>query len=266
MKPKTISLGGRELIETTVSGATHGKIPDDPRTVLLPYRPPDDHRAFPADPELENAFAFVGSGLAAHEVRRNKGDSHPGFVAADLIIFKEDEWYFECFQVLLAHGWVSPVGGLSADLVSKVVSVIGAFQVEEAKREYGESWGCYIGEVAAVHFAEPLSRLWYAANLMSLFFVHQDDLRFGYLWAEYQLRIRSEVDTVRGKKLVRDARAGGKARAEKSTLHSQKILAAMAAHIGKGKSISNAASLAAKAGLGASMDANRKLWTRNRGK
>ena len=120
--------------------------------------------------------------------------------------------------------------------------------------------------MAAAHFAEPLSRLWYAASMEALYFAYRDDLTVGYLWAEYRMRKEHEDSALRGKKTQVAARKGGEARGQVLTEQRLRILGEMQRYIDLSHSIARAAELAAKAGIGTSAAANAKLWHRNRSK
>ncbi len=64
-------------------------------------------------------------------------------------------------------------------------------------------------ELAAKHFSEPLSRLWYVANMMSLYYAHYDDMRFGYLWSEYRTKMRYELFALKHLKMAEKNRESG---------------------------------------------------------
>jgi hypothetical protein len=163
-----------------------------------------------------------------------------------------------------AHGWLGRDYGLARHIIDHVVEHYGQGEIDKVKERYGDSWEHYVRELAAVRLARPLSRLWYAVNMWSLYYAHHDYIRVGYLWAEYRMRLLHEQDAFRGKKNVASARRGGEQRSKQLKSRSTHILDKMAAYVAAGKSVANAAQLAAKSGLGASAEANRKLWNRHR--
>lgn len=277
---KRVRYAGHEFIE--VESSDLPLMDGHPKgvKVLLPYRPPDDKREFPGEFPLEDAYFWLSSGVAAHKINRDieeidlsgyqslslddflKEQKSEGVRASDLDIFREDDWYGECFQVLQAHGWLDKGGNLSSHVINHVNDVYGHSVIKDAKDKYEEKWSAYIGELAAIRLAVPLSRLWYAANMKSLYFIHYDDLRLGYLWAEYKLRMQHELNSFRGKKNFESAGRGGEERAKSFQPARQAILVRMRSYLSRGQTVANAAKLAHKAGFGKSPEANRKLWYR----
>lgn len=180
---------------------------NDSRTILMPYYPPDDKLDFPGGPKLDDCGWLVQSGIAQHSVpgrepprpSEERSNLAKGFAATQLNVFSEMDWYGECFGVLEAHGWTEH-GTISVDLLKRLMEVEGPDIVDEAREKFGGSkpdddntWKAYLLELAATHFTEPLSRVWYAANMQSLFYCRYDDLRLGYLWAEYLMKMRAEL-------------------------------------------------------------------------
>lgn len=261
-------------------GVTAGVIPDDDKTVLVPYSEPDDKREFPSNPRFDDYFFAAASGKVFHNVERERAygphrppkviettgglriEGEKGFVATDLDILREDDWYGECWAVMDAHGWHGPRGGLSQHIIDHACREIGSCAVTRAKLEFGENWQTRVAELATLRLVQPLSRLWYAVNMMALYYCHHDDLRLGYLWAEYRMRMRIEKDAMRGEVVVRSAKSGGIARAESKKASSLSIVAAMKKRVVAGQSIANAARQTYRDGLGSSPEANRKLWGR----
>jgi len=202
--------------------------------ILHPVFPLDPKLEFPSSPPLEDAGIFVKSGIAQHTVwTRSNGNAPPftfpnfkGFSAIQLALFTEDDWYGECFQVLEAHGWTK-CGDLVDSLLAKVIDAEGVDTIEAAKTKYGTEWTSYILELAARHFTEPLSRLWYVANMKSLYYCHYDDLRLGYLWCEYRVKMRYELFALKHIEVTEKNRESGlkggqadKRRARYDTLNS----------------------------------------------
>ena len=218
MKGTKHNFAGREFIERNVSElhGIAGESGDEERKILFPHEPPDDYIEFPIGSEFIDFNIYVGSGIASHQVEREHSSIRDlsdvpskGFSATQLEVFKEDDWFLECHEVLNAHGWFTEFINLSEEIISKVAEKEGVSEITRARARYGENWAYYIAEVAAKHFAKPLSRLWYVANMTSLYFAHQDDMRLGFLWSEYRIRMRHEADSFRGKKNIASARSGG---------------------------------------------------------
>lgn len=85
----------------------------------------------------------------------------------------------------------------------------------------------------------------------------------GRQWERALMKWRWEVDALRGVKTVKAAGAGGAARAGQLKPDTEDRLATMAEYIAAGHSISRAADLTAKRGLG-TQEGNKKLWGRHR--
>lgn len=204
--------------------------PDDGEpgeTVLFPVHVRDDHLEFPAAPEPEVVGHWAKAGIASHviagdpfdtainmlKIVEGKGvvedDGGKGFSACQLQVFNEMDWYGEVWQVLIEHKWLVPYGDLSDDLARQLEEVAPG-TIKAAKKGYRENWSSHALEIAAIFLCPPLSRLWYAANLMSLYYCHQDDLRFGYLLAEYRLRLRWEQPALRYEQIAEGNRENGK--------------------------------------------------------
>lgn len=194
---------------------------DDDETVpnvMLPVRDlssfKDDYRDFPARPDVNDLGFTVSSGIAAYDVEDRVPDGCAIFprqqagrwllevgnvtlntkrmplagpTATQLRIFVEADWYGACWQVLEAHGWRE-----TSETFLTEVERAEPGTVEAAKTLYGDNWSSYVFEIAAKHLCPPLSRLWYAANMMSLYYVHNDDIRLGYLWCEYKNKLKYE--------------------------------------------------------------------------
>jgi hypothetical protein len=185
--------------------------------VLVEAIPKDAHMDFPGKPLLESVGSYFRSGVASHQLGTlgplaadKRGSTSPRFAATDLFLLDETDLYFECASVFTAHGWADRGGGLSDAMLNKVVEIEGADFIENAKEAFGEDgWRSYAGEVAARHFAEPFSRLWYAANLQSLYYARHDDLRLGYLLAEYRIKMSYELFALRHIEITEKNRESG---------------------------------------------------------
>lgn len=258
-----------------------GGVPrEDDEQVFINLSEPDDKLEFPANPHLDDYYHIVRSGRVLHSVERARayGPHRPlrlieadegiriegkkGFAATEVDVFREDDWFGECWQVMDAHGWHGPSGGLSQHIVDHVSRELSPCMVTRAKLEFGENWGARVAELAAIELVQPLCRLWYAVNMMALYYCHHDDFRLGYLWAEYQMRMKVEKDAVRGERVLESAKSGGIARGASKKVASLKIIKAMQSRIDAGQSVANAARQTYREGLGSSPEANRKLWAR----
>lgn len=182
-------------------------------SILMPVRTADDKLEFPGGATIEGFGPYLKSGISQHRIgffdhlasggtalwttveSLDKPMPPPTQVTArELDVFEEDNWYGECFYVLTAHGWFGKGGGLSADLIERTIEAeANPSLVADAGEQFGDNAESYLLEVAAKHFTAPLSRLWYAANMMSLYYAHGDDMRLGYFWAEYQIKMRAEL-------------------------------------------------------------------------
>ncbi|UWR32502.1 hypothetical protein K3759_11090 [Sulfitobacter sp. W027] len=182
---------------------------------IFPVEKPDDKLKFPSSSSSENMGFYATSGAIQHFVNRERpygppapirpSDQSKGFAAIQLALFDDLEVDFECLEVLNAHGWLERNGEIKRDLVADIAKIDGVCSITKAKIQFGENWEVLLLERAAVHFAEPLSRLWYAANIRSLYYAHHDDIRVGYLWAEYRFKMKMELNTLRGEKVLKAA-------------------------------------------------------------
>jgi hypothetical protein len=244
-------------------------------------KPHDDYLRFP-DEDIHEIGSPLGeflglaqTGIARHAIMKsgllalNKielgyPESKTGFSARQLNLLGDDTWLGEVLSVLSAHGWNKGHVILSDEIVERVRERLGSKVIEDARERYDDDWRNFILEVAAAHFVQPLTRLWYAANLISLYYVHQDDIAFGYLWSEYNIRLRHETDAVRGSKTKKSASAGGRVRGSAFSAQRQRVLSEIKRHLLAGHSISRASHLAFSNGYGTSAAANRKLFHRAR--
>lgn len=129
---------------------------------------------FPERPQLENFFSFLRSGIAKHnlsveEMSAIDGRSD-GFSARQLTVFDSDVWSLECLRVLSHYGWIDGDGSNSPWLLEKLNEALGKSVIDSAEEQYGQGWEAYLLELAAIQLAEPFSRLWYVANMWSLYF------------------------------------------------------------------------------------------------
>lgn len=189
---------------------------DNGPAVLTPHYPFDDRLEFPSQPPLDDAGWLIKAGIASHHVTFGSRKGLEGFSAKDLHLFAEDDWYGECFSVLTAHHWMVN-GDFSRDLLARLQEVEGRDVQDRVRKKYSigfsegdDTWETFLYELAAKHFTPPLSRLWYAANMLSLFYIHRDDLRLGYLWCEYHMRMRYEPFALKHMELVEKNRESGK--------------------------------------------------------
>ena len=77
------------------------------------------------------------------------------------------------------------------ELIGAPIEVVGPKVIVEARglghKLTSTSRPCCAQNRHALH------EVWYAASLMALYYLHYDDMRFGYLWAEYKAKMRFEV-------------------------------------------------------------------------
>lgn len=197
-------------------GKEHLYADNDSPAVLFPYYPFDDRLEFPAQSTTEDVGFLIKAGIVSHSVDfSDRPSALGGFPATKLMLFAEDDWYGECFSVLTAHGWMVN-GNIPSELIERLESVEGEGIYERVKDQLSsgfetgdDSWEVYLYELAATHFSPPLSRLWYAANMLSLFYVHHDDMRTGYLWCEYHMRMRYELFALKHIEMTEKNRESG---------------------------------------------------------
>ena len=210
---KIVSIAGQKFIEVVLPDLRQSETgSSSPRKYLFPYHPVKQKKVFPAEAELLSHPALASMGISQHKLdwmgleKQNKILPPPknddGFTATHIDVLGDDDFFWETQDVLDAHGWIGRSGLLHVDILAKVIELDGPCIVTKAKLAFGESWRSYIGERASLHLCKPLSRLWYAANLQSLYYAHNDDLRFGYLWAEYKLKMNIESFVNTGRKVI----------------------------------------------------------------
>ena len=228
----------------------------------------DDYREFPAKSELENIGPFYTSGIAKHTAHNReawydmrKHEEPIKLSSLEIEVFAEDDWYGECFQVLDAHGWMSGLS-ISKDILTKVKEFEPSIDFAKLFEKYEDNWRYVVYERAAYHLTPPLSRIWYVANMLRLYFIENDDMRLGFLWSEYRQRMQVEPSVALGRKIVAAAKRGGEARQASTIDRSSQIVSRIQSFIENGHSVSRAATLVADAGIGTSADANRKLFYR----
>ncbi|SCW39270.1 hypothetical protein SAMN02927900_01313 [Rhizobium mongolense subsp. loessense] len=215
-----VKIAGRQfwrIPHKEFSEMMNSMFPNNPREsdgadFLMPCFPDDDKRDFPTRYEFEDAGPLIASGIARHSLTLegiSAERSNRGLSARHLSVFNETDWYGECFGVLEAHGWTTS-GNLTPEILAKVEEIEGKSVIDEAKQSYGENWEIYLMELAAQHLAKPLSRLWYAANMKSLYYCHHDDLRLGFLWAEYQMKMQYESFALKHMEVVERNSENGK--------------------------------------------------------
>lgn len=152
------------------------------------------------------------------------------------------------------------IGAVNWNRVERYLSTFGDKTDKEGHRR------CFLIAVWAELFAEPFGELWLAAMAQHAYWVERDEFAFGYLTALLDQKKQNESHFLRGKKGLASAALGGQARAAQSKSGTQTVLMEMERHISAGKSITRAAELTCRAGLGATPEANRKLWYRHRKK
>lgn len=191
---------------------------EDDAEHLLPVVAPDNGLEFPANPDLEDAGLIVRAGIASHGVdpaKRNLPATLsfdaplPGFSALALATEMPDgfDWYAACMKVITAHGWAD--GGGPTDKVLRIVAEAEPEWFADLTAREDEHWPLLVYEKAATYTVTPLSRLWYAANMLSLYYVHEEDILVGFLWSEYRMRLRYEQPALRHLGVVEKNRENG---------------------------------------------------------
>jgi hypothetical protein len=127
---------------------------------------------------------------------------------------------------------------------------------------------------------EPFSELWYAGKIgfqcWNLLTWHRENgpneialsqtLYLGRLLAEAEWRTAFKPSIVTGQDVRSGAKLGGEMRAEKFAPQTAVVIKEIRILKEQGHTISRAAELVAKRGIGTSADANRKLWSRHKDK
>jgi hypothetical protein len=128
--------------------------------------------------------------------------------------------------------------------------------------------------------AEPFSELWYAGKIgfecLHLLTWHRENgpneialsqtLYLGRLLAEAEWRTAFKPSIVTGQDVRSGAKLGGEMRAEKFAPQTAVVIKEIRILKEQGHTISRAAELVAKRGIGTSAEANRKLWSRHKDK
>ncbi|MBN8995867.1 MAG: hypothetical protein J0H94_11625 [Rhizobiales bacterium] len=224
-------------------------------------------RQLPANQSLHHEDGPPTSVAAANAtgVDPDRGPGDVGLAARDLNVFDEAGWFVHCMAVLTQCGWMQ-----DSKLASNVRDAVFARAPDDAGLAAADADPSLaemkLLELAARHLADPFGQVWYVASMLSLFFVHQDDMRVGFLWAEYQGRLLHERDAVRGKTVRAGGRDGARQKAENNRSRRHEILRMMQELTEKGIKVSQAAALVHRRGYGKSPDANRKSWNRSQKK
>lgn len=198
----------------------------------------DDKRTFPS--EVGAAFwgPYVSAGATVHEIGSQHfveiGTDDPRYIVSAieeylsrgkrprrvwagrtsplkptfLNVFDELAWVTECWMVLEAHQWIAghqlePAFQSQIEQRCQLENELHMRVLSDKDRFWHQL------EIGATHIAEPLSRLWYAASMLSLYFYHSDKLRVGYLWAEYQMKMQFEVSVLRHMQMTDANRSNG---------------------------------------------------------
>ncbi|WP_324752111.1 hypothetical protein [Roseovarius sp. Pro17] len=186
---------------------------------LIPLAQEGPKDRFPADGPYHRSMLAASRGISAHILdvigEKNQIPGLPkcvnehGFSAAHLNLLGDDDFYPECWQVLQACGWASNYGQLAKSTYETVREHDGSEVFTLAKDCFGEASDCYILERAGIYLTEPFTRPWYAANILSAYYARQDDVLFGYLWAEYRLKLRVQKIANTGGKVISASRQAG---------------------------------------------------------
>lgn len=211
-----VKVAGREFQKVPRSVLPFWREGEGDELVMMPVLPPDDKKEFPGRPAFEGIGPLLQSGISQHKLDFMRVPAAYGaersvehFTATDLVVLDEVDWYGECFCVLEAHGWTDH-GEITSEMIQRIIEAEDdPGIVARSQAEHGDNHKTYLLEKAAKHFAPPLSRLWYVANMMSLFYCHYDDMRFGYLWAEYQIKMRAELFALKHQEMSERNRENG---------------------------------------------------------
>jgi hypothetical protein len=237
-------------------------------------KPPDDYLEYAGTAKFEATELihgigklaldgrFIGAGIANHRIDPSSEIDRHTLSALDLEVFSELDWRLECENVLRAHGWLNERRYLGRKLGHRMLAEKGRGFLLDLRRRHPENWQSHLFEIACIGHVKALTRLWYVCNMLALLDVHGDQLRLGFLWSEYQQRLRNERALATGTKVARAAPLGGKTRAQMHKVRNSNILAEMRRLLLEGHSKRRAAELVFEKGFGTSPDANRKIWSR----
>lgn len=217
---------------------------------------------FPSQAEDAQDEDHSSAGVAAHQKKPRRYSLSSGVMALDFGVFDVDEWVRECMNLLIAHNWCCDEYRLSSEFAEMMKAQYGPEILDDFQRGHERTWRYEIWELAAVTFTPVLSRLWYACNMLGLYFLHDDAVRLGYFWCEYQHRLRHEKAALVGQLNLEARQRGGGIVAAQNENKRRPLLREMEALIEKGHSVRNAARLAAGKGIGVSTAANQKQWNR----
>jgi hypothetical protein len=178
----------------------------------------------------------------------------------------------ERFQELLALDQ-APFGvGFEAIKIALVRVLIYRQKIRESERTNSlpqmtpsESEQLDLARLAYIYtrtFHEFGSQEQLAASLLQAI-IENDAKNVGFFSAQLMHAYLSGRDTVRGRDIKKGASDGGKTTKDPRP-RTLKILDKMRDHVDTGKSVSRAAELTYRGGLGKSTEANRKLWGRNK--
>lgn len=239
----------------------------------------DYHEEFDGQAAMECIGPFLSAGAAVHRRTDLEGQTMTadparlGPSAMDLAIDHDNPFEIvgECFHVLDAAGWIATLKEPyyltpSSLVIEAVMSAFGPDWSGNRTNEDGEIAPEVYFEAAARILTSPLSRVWYAANILSLLHVHHETFRAGFLWAEYKHRLRSETYVEKAYKMSASAKAGGEAKARDSALRHASTIGEIQRLRAAGHTVSNACRLAYERKYGSSPQANRQLWNRRRSK
>lgn len=191
------------------------KLPINPSDeIWLRYEPPHELEEFPGNPDLDDFGTFVSSGIASYYLDNQpqepcKEGEPRRFSARQIEVFDEDRWLCECTSVLEEHRWMSGDLRAAQHLIEKLSGILGSNCIADLKASHPQNWNISVCELAALHFSTPLSRVWYVANMLALYYIHRDFLKVGFLWNEYNTRIRYEVFILKYMEMMEKNRENG---------------------------------------------------------
>lgn len=130
-----------QIVPASMFPGIADRLPENTDKLLLPVIERDDRLRFPhelaGEPNFES-FAFVSAtsrtiyaaaGLTAHTAtqkpygRTKDPKESSGFRALELELFREDDWFEECFLVLCEHQWTENNGDISERVIQRVIQL-----------------------------------------------------------------------------------------------------------------------------------------------
>lgn len=231
------------------------------QTVCWLLRSADEAQSFERDFQVGREIDETGAKAPGKErIRREYIQNMIDGGGQLLGVAAGDEESGLAFEVLDKAGVTVGLG------ISRAVTVfLGKQRIGMLKSRYRDNWRvAAVFEYCWLNF--PHSSLAYVAAAYQFHhYITHDDFSAGYLWRDLEI-LANEVETKAEKstRVVQAAVAGGKARAATTQAARRTIISQMENMVSEGMSVTSAAQVLSRRGVGASAEANRKLWNRHK--